>query len=484
MRHGCVDVIELEPAVNEMARRCSVLNQNVLNEPKVRHIQNDGREFVSTTRDKYDLLMSEPSNPFRAGLATLYTVEFYKSAIDRLNDDGLFLQWMQSYEIDEMGVEIVLGTMRSVFPHVEIWQTMTGDILLVCSRNPPSYTAAQLRERISHGALRDALHAAWHVNDLEGFLAHFTAGPGFVDEIEQQSTLRRNTDDQTILEYGFAKTVGRPVRFSLELLHRAAVDRGVHRPFQDDSVDWETVEIRRLEDNLLHGGEFSTGNFFSQDHQALVAALYKYRKNDYVGAVKVWPMNRRTGMGEIERLALAHCYAELGRTECLELLEPVAEQCPVEAAAVRTIYYQRVHKTDEMLTAAAQLCQAFRETPWNTFDIVSNAFDCAIEQATDDKEAGKRVFKMLDQPFLVYRYEQTRLVARLKIAQGLGPKYVVEALAPMEPNIPWMEDVLAFRAEAYAAEQHPLAKRAEKDLKWYRDHKPSDNSANDAPVKQ
>ena len=68
-----VDVVELEPAVLEMVRRSSPVNHNVLGNRKVNVIIGDGREFLLTTKDKYDLIVSEPSNPYRAGISSLYT---------------------------------------------------------------------------------------------------------------------------------------------------------------------------------------------------------------------------------------------------------------------------------------------------------------------------------------------------------------------------------------------------------------------------
>ena len=68
-----VDVVELEPKIDEMARLSSELNQDVLHHPKVRRIYNDGREFIFSTLEMYDVVLSEPSNPYRAGVASLYT---------------------------------------------------------------------------------------------------------------------------------------------------------------------------------------------------------------------------------------------------------------------------------------------------------------------------------------------------------------------------------------------------------------------------
>jgi predicted membrane-bound spermidine synthase len=129
-----VDVVELEPATDEMAQRCRELNWDVLNNPRVRRIYNDGREFVFSTNNQYDIIFSEPSNPYRAGVASLYTLEFYQAAKRRLKPGGLFIQWLQSYEADALTVHTVVATARSAFEHVELWQTFRSDLFApICS---------------------------------------------------------------------------------------------------------------------------------------------------------------------------------------------------------------------------------------------------------------------------------------------------------------------------------------------------------------
>src|SRR5260370_11421917 len=92
-----VDVVELEPAMREMASRCRVVNRDVLSNPKVRLIFNDAREVLLTTGGRYDLIFFEPSNPYRSGIANLFTREFYLSRHDRLNDGGRFVQVLPAY---------------------------------------------------------------------------------------------------------------------------------------------------------------------------------------------------------------------------------------------------------------------------------------------------------------------------------------------------------------------------------------------------
>ena len=126
-----VDVAELEPAVQGMARRCHEVNQDVLANPKVQLIFNDAREVLLTTAARYDLIVCEPSNPYRNGIANLFTREFYLAGRDRLNGGGMFAQWVQAYEMDGRTMRTVFATFKSVFPHVEVWQTSGGDLVLL-----------------------------------------------------------------------------------------------------------------------------------------------------------------------------------------------------------------------------------------------------------------------------------------------------------------------------------------------------------------
>src|SRR5207302_8840096 len=130
-----VDVVELERSILKVAKMCAPVNQDALANPKVHVTIGDGREVLLTTREKYDLIFSEPSNPYRAGVAGLFTREFYQSVENRLQPGGIFLQWVQTYDIDDRTIEVFYRTLGSVFANIETWQTQEGDLLLVASRD-------------------------------------------------------------------------------------------------------------------------------------------------------------------------------------------------------------------------------------------------------------------------------------------------------------------------------------------------------------
>ena len=204
-----VDVVELEPAVDQMARLCEGVNHRALDHPKVQMIYNDAREVLLTIPNRYDLIFSEPSNPWRAGIANLFTQEFYNSCRDRLADGGLFIQWVQGYEIDGQTVRTIFATLDSVFEHVEVWQSKPEDMLLVCSRQPIEHDVRRLQERIVEEPYRSALLAGWRVGDLDGFFSRYVAGPALVGAWARGEHGRINTDDHNRIEYGFARDVGK-----------------------------------------------------------------------------------------------------------------------------------------------------------------------------------------------------------------------------------------------------------------------------------
>src|SRR5256886_8849412 len=94
-----VRVVEIEPAVLAMSRFFLHVNDTVLARPTVSVAVDDARSALQVDRARYDVIVSEPSNPWLAGVATLYTPEFFRIVRARLTDDGVFCQWVQLYQV-------------------------------------------------------------------------------------------------------------------------------------------------------------------------------------------------------------------------------------------------------------------------------------------------------------------------------------------------------------------------------------------------
>jgi spermidine synthase len=81
-------------------------------------IIDDARAFLRVTPNRYDIIVSEPSHPWVPGVANLFTQEFFELGRSRLNDDGIFVQWVQIYQLSTESLRSVLATYQRVFPHV------------------------------------------------------------------------------------------------------------------------------------------------------------------------------------------------------------------------------------------------------------------------------------------------------------------------------------------------------------------------------
>jgi len=150
MRHPNVDrldVVEISPEVAQAARLFAAHNDRVLENPKVHATQEDAKTFLQVCDRKYDAIISEPSNPWMAGVAGVFTVEYYSTCRARLQPGGLMVQWVQEYETDNRTLEVVLRTFGSVFPYFSVWVTADADLALVGSTRPQSLDLEAMQKR-------------------------------------------------------------------------------------------------------------------------------------------------------------------------------------------------------------------------------------------------------------------------------------------------------------------------------------------------
>src|SRR5881396_1731440 len=134
-----VRVVEIEPAVLDMSRFFLHVNDTVLTRPTVSVVVDDARSALQIDRARYDVIVSEPSNPWLAGVATLYTPEFFRIVRDRLTDGGVFSQWVQLYQLPTPVVAGIVRNLAAVFPHVQIWFSSPGDVIVLGSTQPLRY---------------------------------------------------------------------------------------------------------------------------------------------------------------------------------------------------------------------------------------------------------------------------------------------------------------------------------------------------------
>lgn len=130
---GSVDTVEIEPAMVEGARHLGKRVDRAFSDPRSHVVIDDAKAYFASVPKKYDLIISEPSNPWMGGTASLFSTEFYQYAPRQLNEDGLFVQWLQLYEITPELVNSVLSAMLLNFNDVNAYLANQSDLILVAS---------------------------------------------------------------------------------------------------------------------------------------------------------------------------------------------------------------------------------------------------------------------------------------------------------------------------------------------------------------
>lgn len=192
------DVVEISSGVLEADAVFAPHNNHVLSDPRVIVTQDDGRTFLRTVPQEYDVIISVPSNPWIAGIAGLFTQDYFEDCQARLAPNGVLAFWFQEYEQSDEGVQLMLRTLRSVFDNVMLFQLLTGDVFAIASAEPlvPDFEA--MEQRFDDPIVRADLARAG-IHDLASLLAHHVVPPGRIDDLLVPGPL--NTDGHQRLEY-------------------------------------------------------------------------------------------------------------------------------------------------------------------------------------------------------------------------------------------------------------------------------------------
>ena len=111
-------------------------NGGVLTDRRSRIVLEDARTVLKLSPQMYDVIITQPSNPWMAGVGSVFSREYYQLGASRLKEGGLMAQWFHVYDMHDGIVEMVMRTFGSVFPYLEVWDCGLGDIALLGSLKP------------------------------------------------------------------------------------------------------------------------------------------------------------------------------------------------------------------------------------------------------------------------------------------------------------------------------------------------------------
>ncbi|OLC84785.1 MAG: hypothetical protein AUH72_00875 [Acidobacteria bacterium 13_1_40CM_4_65_8] len=200
VRH--VDVVEISPEVVEASRLFERENGRALSKPGVRLIVGDGRSHLLLTPRRYDVIVSEPSNPWMSGVAALFTREFFQAARSRLNPGGLLCQWAHTYDISAADLQSIVRTFASVFPQGTMWLVGEGDLLLIGTAGESVAPHIERMAREWRAGTASAALTSVGIDEaaaLFDLLSLYAGGPRELEQYGNSAVVQ--SDDQMALEY-------------------------------------------------------------------------------------------------------------------------------------------------------------------------------------------------------------------------------------------------------------------------------------------
>ena len=327
------------------------------------------------------------------------------------------------------------------------------------------YDVARVRARVEAAPYREALNVAWRTRGVEGLFSHFVASSAYAEAVVQTEGKRLNTDDRTLIEFGFARTVGHAQLLQLEQIGAAARRRGQHLPaVAGGRIDTERLDVLRLWVKPDRTAKLQAAQL-SATQRPWQAPIRLFSTRRYQEALASWPdpeTQART-VDEIRLVAFGRAEAGDGRAQVD--IERLRQLAPIDAGIAEALLLYRQGYTGLAVRALAAAFRQYRTVPWADEMIVTRATFLASQIAgAPDYQAASILFEATEEPFAVHVLEDGRRQLRLSLAKILGHDASLRVLLDLEPHPPWNRSMLRRRVEVYAATRHENLSRAERDL--------------------
>jgi hypothetical protein len=203
-----VEVVELERSTIEASRFFADVNHldyasttfPYVREPRLKVIDDDGRNFLAASRKQYDVIVSEPSNPWLTGVSDLFTLDHFRIAKQKLAPGGIYCQWAQLYELSPENVKIIYRTFSELFRYVIVFsaEDLSSDTVLLGSDSPLPLDLERVSKAFALPRVAAELERAY-IHSPEDVLARtLLSSRAEVVKFSERAPL--NTDDNARIE--------------------------------------------------------------------------------------------------------------------------------------------------------------------------------------------------------------------------------------------------------------------------------------------
>ncbi|NOX43283.1 MAG: hypothetical protein GXP19_06075 [Gammaproteobacteria bacterium] len=252
-----IRVVELEPSVVDAGRAIMGGEIAALKDPRVQLNFNDARNTLLVEKDTYDIIVAQPSHPWRAGAANVFTKEFFNVVKSRLNPDGIYGQWINLFNMDVTTLRALLNSFVTVFPEaVSFADIKTGDFLIFGSQNKLVFDFDRVSKRTQRENIAKLL-AKHNLYQPEHLLWYFGLSREEMVKAIGQSPL--NTDTNILSEVRLSRIIRRPTgdedpykflvsHFTFDVLPYLKEEQAPPRLFKLGQylMHWNSLDIAKL----------------------------------------------------------------------------------------------------------------------------------------------------------------------------------------------------------------------------------------------
>lgn len=199
------DVLEINPTVIKANSYFQKENRNALNDSRVKLVVADARNYLMASDSKYDVIISEPSNPWVEGEGFLFTKEFYQIIKNHLNSGGIFLQWIGSYDFGKEDLQTSLNTIGHVFPYYQLWaENKWLDLYIIASDKELDMDYGKIKSLFSGRISSDfkalgQMSGRQYLSNQDLLFSFYVADTSVLRDFASQGGI--NSDDRPVIEF-------------------------------------------------------------------------------------------------------------------------------------------------------------------------------------------------------------------------------------------------------------------------------------------
>jgi len=274
-----VTCVEISPAMVEASNLFRSYNGDAVDDPRLHLIIEDGRNHLLLTEDMYDVVISEPTNPWISGVGNLFTREYFRLIRQKLKEGGTACVWLQAYGLDPADFRMIVRTFLDVFPHTSLWEPVAGtDFILIGQKKPFDLNLDDIEKKFGIPGVSADLERIGIESPIE-FLKFFVSGPSRLKKYSRPGEF--HTDDNSRLEFSCPKSMyTNTTAKQLEEIHQ----------YRENPLSYLTDGVSEQErkelDSILRG------------RGMMINAVRSLNKGDMIGAENLLKMALSYAPGE------------------------------------------------------------------------------------------------------------------------------------------------------------------------------------------